>query len=67
MPNLTIYIPQDLADELRHRNINVSRTCQAALRRKVRLANRGHRLVHDGAGRVVGYSQTVPGERERPT
>ena len=55
MPNLTIYVPRDLADELRHRDIPVSRTCQVALRRKVRLHQRGFRAVKQEDGTVVGY------------
>lgn len=40
MPNVTIYVPDDLAREIRAREIPISRTCQVALRRQVRLAQR---------------------------
>ena len=33
---LNIYVPDDLADAVRSRGINVSRTCRTALQRKVR-------------------------------
>jgi hypothetical protein len=40
MPNLTIYVPKDLAAQLARHDVAVSRTCQNALRRKVRIAER---------------------------
>ena len=63
VPNLTVYVPKDLADELRRADINVSRVCQAALRRKVRLAGRGYNVVKDEDGKTVGYTHapTAPG------
>lgn len=48
MPNLTIYVPQDIADELGTLKIPVSRACQGALRRQIRLAKRrqaGERMI----------------------
>lgn len=59
VPNLTVYVPRDLADELREHDINVSRVCQAALRRKIRLAQRGSRVnigaaqCDDSTGRPI--------------
>lgn len=41
MPNLTIYVPDDVAAGLRRHDVAVSKTCQAALRRKIRMADRG--------------------------
>lgn len=40
VPNLTIYLPDDLAADVRAAELNVSRVCQVALRRKVRAAER---------------------------
>lgn len=40
VPNLTIYVDADLAADLKFHEVPLSRTCQAALRRKVRAAER---------------------------
>lgn len=40
MPNVTIYVPDELREQLRAHDINVSRVCQAALARKVRQRER---------------------------
>jgi post-segregation antitoxin (ccd killing protein) len=39
--NVNIYVPADLHAQLKRHDINVSQACQAALRRKVRVAERG--------------------------
>ena len=40
MPNLTIYVPRELAEKVRAHKIPVSSACQAALARKVRVIER---------------------------
>lgn len=40
MPNVTIYLPDDLAAKVREHQLPVSKVCQAALARKVRFAER---------------------------
>lgn len=40
MPQLTIYVTKDLERAIRTHNIPLSQTCQAALARRVRLAER---------------------------
>lgn len=40
MPQLTIYVDRDLAAATRKHGVKISETCQAALRRKVRIAER---------------------------
>lgn len=40
MPNLTIYVPDELAAEVKLYGLPVSKVCQVALRRKVRAAER---------------------------
>lgn len=65
MPNLTIYVPQDLADSLRKSGIPVSLTCQRALRRQVRVLARRHHAAltasaQAAAERAVGYPEHRP-------
>lgn len=40
MPQVTIYVPPDLHEQIRELDLNVSAACQGALRRKVRVAQR---------------------------
>jgi len=40
MPNVTIYVDRDLASQLRAHDVKVSLTCQRALRRALRVAER---------------------------
>lgn len=40
MPNLTVYIPRDLADDLAAVDVATSHVCQRALRRAIRLEQR---------------------------
>lgn len=64
MPAVNVYVDRELAEQIRRLEIPVSATCQAALRRKVRLRERqnaavamgrsssqGARLERDGSGR----------------
>ncbi|HEY1716205.1 MAG TPA: hypothetical protein VGG07_25130 [Solirubrobacteraceae bacterium] len=41
MPNVTIYVPRDLHEQIRVHDVAISRTCQNALKQQVRLAARG--------------------------
>lgn len=50
MPNLTIYVPDELAERLKDRDLNVSRTCQAALAREVEQEARRKRGGPRGRG-----------------
>ena len=59
MPNLTIYVPRDLAEQLRHHDVKVSRACQTALRRQVRLAERRR----SGDGMIAAVDRAVPARR----
>jgi hypothetical protein len=60
MPNLTIYVPDDLAAAIREHDVPVSATCQAALRRKVKLRER---LGNEYIGKVIDQSGKTPAGR----
>lgn len=51
MAQLTIYVDRALAEQVRRLDINVSRACQASLRRQVRLAER-RAAVHGTAAMI---------------
>ena len=40
VPNVTIYVPRELAEQVRAHDVPISATCQTALARKVRIAQR---------------------------
>ena len=40
VPNVTIYLPGELAQQVRAHGVPISATCQTALARKVRIAQR---------------------------
>jgi hypothetical protein len=65
MPNVTVYLPPDLHLEVKRHDLNVSKVCQNALRRKVRMAHRGDVAVRDSTGRVVGVARG-PGVPDDP-
>jgi len=65
MPQLTIYVDRELAEQIREHGVQVSKVCQAALRRKVRLAERGAKVVRSAkTGEIIGYTT---GDASEPT
>ena len=60
MPNITIYVPGDLAAGIRRHDIPISKTCQAALNRAVRLRER---RVQEALGTVSRGSRKQPAGR----
>lgn len=61
VPHLTIYVDRDLRERLSGLNINVSAACQAALRRKVRVAER---VLAGDPGAIAAEAYTAA-RRER--
>lgn len=56
MPNATIYLPRELAEQARLHGIPLSSTCQKAIARQVRISQRRDEAAAQGVARGVFYS-----------
>lgn len=60
MPNLTIYVPRELAEQVRRHNVQISATCRVALARAVR---QRERAAQNEVAAIHASSRKHPGGR----